>query len=839
MALDTSDILPFLKDFDILGARGCQTFPQRANLLVDVVETQLLEDKILLHCHQFFPEGYGIEAFHHDFINIPSDKFADNQLTILWDVRSSPPPRTFLWLLNVLDTDDMDIDFTFDYSSEWLFVNSNKKNPQVLRHLELFAGGFGGWKGATQVVTKFTQQRFQTVAIESSQAIASSYALTNGANLAKQQGRLPSDFLAHSSDDWVLVADVRSADWLPAICSWMPHFVSISATCQPWSGASKSPGLFSDDGLLFPYSLLLMRWIRPKIILLENVVGFATHPHKATVMKIFAWIGYKVVWQRSIDLIEQTLTHRVRWLCMAIRIHDFSGRFDFQNWNRFDSIPNIWVNDTFPDSHRVRLQVTDEILAIASNVGMHKSVTKRLSPKEVLELRIFSAEQKLPTFMARYGSQHEFASQYLLDFGYFGHFLRDKEFPFGIRFWHPCEIHLLHGCLLGCFVPRNIVEGWLIAGNVIAIPHAVLLVCNACNCIGTIAMHPADIMARFHHQKLCNSNCRIVEIKSGMFVVPIYSSLSSSFLSHAEQLFVLSESTEWKFWTPKLGCVSQMPLDNLRSPEYAEAASEASRVSISTLDEVLSPTLEFSPVVQGSLLLKDRAQPFWYDAALPADVLEAIWNFAFECSFQHDQLITAIMTPKIQDRVAQRTIGTIFLILENKLTIVEVLNDTTVLQQPKLAGLHGKLYDQFGELLKHHIVVFSQLVTYGLIQHASATVDALYIVAASRLCQTRSHWNFPDGSFFLDFEGDPVAQQVLLEFWSGALTLSSIELLGFTVSRELDIPIVRAAFRPLPMSIQCPPQAFELALFVAGIRSIFDSLAASHKGTSELISIVL
>ena len=60
MALATSDILPFLGDFDILGAMGCRTFP---------------------HCHQFFPEGYGIEAFQHDLIHVQGQ----------FDVLGNPP----------------------------------------------------------------------------------------------------------------------------------------------------------------------------------------------------------------------------------------------------------------------------------------------------------------------------------------------------------------------------------------------------------------------------------------------------------------------------------------------------------------------------------------------------------------------------------------------------------------------------------------------------------------------------------------------------------------------------------------------------------------------------
>ena len=113
--------------------------------------------------------------------------------------------------------------------------------------------------------------------------------------------------------------------------------------------------------------------------------------------------------------------------------------------------------------------MTEEIFAIASDPNMHRSVCAKLTPKDIIALRTFDALAKIPTFMARYGSQHELTTQFLIDFGYFGHFLKDENFPLGMRFWHPCEIQLIHGCLHGCFISKDIIEAWMIAGNIIYI----------------------------------------------------------------------------------------------------------------------------------------------------------------------------------------------------------------------------------------------------------------------------------------------------------------------------------------------------------------------------------
>lgn len=831
--------IPFLKDFDVLGAKGCQPFPHRANILVDVVESKLLEDRILVHCHQFFPEGFGVGAFHGDFLNIPKDVFSGNQLTILWDVRSPPPPKTFLWMLNVLDTNELTFDFSFDNFSEWLMVNTNRKNPLTIRHLELFAGGFGGWKGATQVLTTFTTQKFQTVAIELNQSIAKSYALTNGTNFAKPQGKLPTNFLLNSNDNWILVADVKSPDWLPAVCGWMPHFVSISAPCPPWSGASRGSGLSCDEGLLFPYSILLMRWIRPAVILIENVVGFSTHPHKSTIMRIFTWMGYKVIWQRCVDLIEQSLTHRVRWLCMAVRIHDHNGRFEFHTWNRCDRPPNSLVADLFPEYHRLRLQVTEEIFAIASDPNMHKSVCAKLTPKDIIALRTFDALGKIPTFMARYGSQHELTTQFLIDFGYFGHFLKDENFPFGMRFWHPCEIQLIHGCLHGCFISKDIIEAWMIAGNIISIPHALLLLCNMCNCIGTIAMHTSDIMRKFHHRKLCHGNCRIVEFSHGMFVVPIYDPLPNKFLQHAHQLLEPDTQDQWKFWTPLLGCIDELPGEDSNFLSLG-AGSELSRVSFATIEDVISPTLDYSPVVQASIHFQHGEKTFWYDSKLSSSTLEMIWFGAFACHFCTEQQIAAVLIHKGHERQHVEATAIICLIIDQQLTVVGLDSSMPLLKQPKIIGMQVQLFDQFGELTHDHVAIYNQLVVQECIQYTPASTVALYLLASFRLVQVGIKWNFPEGSLFVSVVGDTVAQQILIEFWSGIITSTSMAVLGFEVFRELDEPTSRVAFRPVADGIQCLPKSFELALFVAGIRSFLDSLAKPtdmHLGIAIVIKV--
>ena len=67
--------------------------------------------------------------------------------------------------------------------------------------------------------------------------------------------------------------------------------------CQPWSFAGKRLGLKDDRGLLYKALLHVVKTVRPRFFVLENVKGFASaHGVLKKILRDFRRIGYTMVW---------------------------------------------------------------------------------------------------------------------------------------------------------------------------------------------------------------------------------------------------------------------------------------------------------------------------------------------------------------------------------------------------------------------------------------------------------------------------------------------------------------------------------------------------------------
>ena len=65
--------------------------------------------------------------------------------------------------------------------------------------------------------------------------------------------------------------------------------------CQPWSVAGRGDGE-SDDRNLWPDTVRVIRGVRPRLVLLENVPGILTHEYFGTILGDLAESGYDAEW---------------------------------------------------------------------------------------------------------------------------------------------------------------------------------------------------------------------------------------------------------------------------------------------------------------------------------------------------------------------------------------------------------------------------------------------------------------------------------------------------------------------------------------------------------------
>ena len=384
---------PFLVAVDTLGSVGSLPFPRRSNLLVSVTQRDFSEDQIALHIQRVVPEGFGIDQFFFDHLNIPKDEQLPESELLLWNAQRSPPPQnTLLWIIGATDSDyfrgQLEHVFVADQFTKIIPCHVHQTVPDRVKLLELYAGGFGGWKSALNLLTQKGVSA-QVVAIESDREASISYALTHHANWVGPHAHIPDDLFTHSDEHWILQKDVHDPALKTAIGKWGPNMISISAPCPPWSSAAYSEGLNGHQGQLFLQTILECRWYRAPFVLMEQVANFPVHPHGHYIRKGLHFIGYRLVWQRTLNLLDHCKTARNRWVALAVRIHADTPVQSIHSWPTARPDIKHPVDLPLTTSQKQRLHPTPEALATGSDPKMYKAGRQASPMLRSLRLGLF------------------------------------------------------------------------------------------------------------------------------------------------------------------------------------------------------------------------------------------------------------------------------------------------------------------------------------------------------------------------------------------------------------------------------------------------------------------
>ena len=227
-------------------------------------------------------------------------------------------------------------------------------------------------------------------------------------------------------------------------------------------------------------SIMQCKFLRPRIILLEQVRNFESHPHYPKAMQLLTAAGYRVVFSKVIDAGDGCPMTRPRWLavaCDALSKHDF----DLATFN-----PQ-WLGDLYfhPSSFGCMLPLTQqekEMMILAPHV-MNKYFQPRMAPScmkhNLTAKRSTRPWQKMPTLMAAYGKQHTFSDEELHKHGLYGHFLAETDASTHqttqLRLWHPQELAIMLSPVFDVVLMREYETAWKHLGNAITTNHACFL----------------------------------------------------------------------------------------------------------------------------------------------------------------------------------------------------------------------------------------------------------------------------------------------------------------------------------------------------------------------------
>ena len=348
---------------------------------------------------------------------------------------------------------------------------------------ELFSGGFSGWTHGIKSLIGQGVKVHHRWAVDRDCDCIEAYSKSHSPDLVgMSQQQFWNDFWQmsernESGKEHVLIhSSIGDKWWLTAF----PEAVDIcvaSPPCPPWAITNSSPGFARSDGLTFVHMMAYMAWIRPKIIVIENIATITRHPHWKLIVALFQWAGFNIRGFHNLNLLDHIPQRRDRMILIATDARmDFDENHIFDRWpvNRplslksYDAIIHdleAWTDYTSISDMEMKLYTDVSLLPTDATVSGHQKRSKR----DLQHYRFRDEDSYAACFMTSYGRPCEVKNELLDQGGLYGSLLMQGN---SIRKFALPEIVILQGTSGPCWVSTNIRQALKILGNCIAVPHA-------------------------------------------------------------------------------------------------------------------------------------------------------------------------------------------------------------------------------------------------------------------------------------------------------------------------------------------------------------------------------
>ena len=350
--------------------------------------------------------------------------------------------------------------------------------------LDLFSGGYGGWKFGLDIVQQHLSQyaddltfpQHCAIGIDSDLPSVTQSCINHQAVLLPDQP-IPNKYFVQNTHDAIFHAPIQSNNWKQSVALVRPEWWTMSFPCQPWTSSANSLGFSDANGRSFAYAIGLLRIFRPRLCLLENVKGFAEHPQYPLAVKLFQWAGYQVLHQGVFEAAVHLPIKRPRYLAILARLEDHQRPFQWKFWGEgFPTNPKAW--DSFfpttpneavpftPSPDSKRLYLDPSLLPLGAPESAKSSM---------LAYRIPDPTKKLPTMMAAYGEHHMLPQWLLKQKGLHGFFTSEHG---SFRWFQPMEMALMHLQTKPLALLKPAKLAWHSVGNSIVTVHSILAIAN-------------------------------------------------------------------------------------------------------------------------------------------------------------------------------------------------------------------------------------------------------------------------------------------------------------------------------------------------------------------------
>eukprot|EP00438_Fugacium_kawagutii_P015770 Skav224433 [mRNA] locus=scaffold3233:99751:104291:+ [translate_table: standard] len=813
------------------GSPACLPAFDRSNFLVanlnrkenGIVEADLMK-----------PEGQSVAQTLNGSLLMSQDSFVE-KITIQWSTERELPTKAFF--LDALDNFFGGSDFIVDSQTVMIPVpEESRMSAEPIRVLELFAGGIAGWKSALRVMEEAAAIDTQVIGLDHDLKACKAYSVAHNAILVDGFHTIPENMFSHGQEQYIIHGDIQDRGWLAAVAAWNPEIATVSAPCPPWSSASESQGLNSPLGLLFAEAIGVLKLLRPAVVLIENVGGFSAHPHYEKIMSQLRWAGYAVKWARVLELKGICPVSRPRWLCLAIRISDSNLSFDRMTlWGSQQASTPRTFDAVLPSSmlHVHDLTIPENALHMARDPALlPPAKRKRMSPDAALKTRCTDPNNAAPVFMAAHGSQHEIKRSFLERKGLMSHSFWDPMETSQPRMWSPLEALALHAMCTSAFLPASDKTTWTLIGNHIAVPHALIMICNAFKLLNHRCSSPdiKQVFDHLHQVRFKMQDLQVINLPGGKFVsMPnAVRFINPTTLEEFDRIAESDQLPTGQIWHCDFGFMDIQEHMRRSIPDaQAAPATQVTHLSWATTEPAASATQAFTPTARGQIILGDEQQVFWFSADVPVNAILAVWEnfFDIDPSQAPDPEFSLRLVPKdpYQEEPRAEYEGSLLnLFHEGNLTIY---NDTPAARSVITNSETSSLYDQFAavpEFTKHPNMIATT--------HAIREVDPEdvplpdFMLTADDQCVAITRVN-ERSELTMIITGPQVARDTLAQFWTRILPRDVLQEFHLEVVMESNNASHTIIFRHVGLQCSYPFPALRLLLLTHAFRKIIHPLS--------------
>ena len=417
---------------------------------------------------------------------------------------------------------------------------------------EIFSGGFSGWTHAIRSLGAYGLPLDHMWSVDHDLVAASTFAMTHQEFKHVQDPSQAHMFVELSETvgmkpKMMFQSDIRHAWFLNYIQPGACDIMVMSPPCQPWSTAHSAQGLNKQDGRSLMYGGGIATVCRPKIICLEEVVGFVKHSHFPLFQRLLQGCGYELIDHRCLNLKHVLPQNRDRWLGIAIDKHS-QDVAKFIQWMSWPTTPQmslrssecimkfecVDIHELIPPSETLTKYLDPKMLPRFDDVLLTRVKTKM----DIRKYRIKDLDSTyVSCIMANYGKATELPDEVIQKGGLYGSLILQNQC---IRFLHAAEVAMLMGATNPVYLPLVHEVQMHILGNGISIPHALICVLNAVKLImsPSINVDIQECFAMIMNQRMKASQVEVIELPDGILIQPMKSCDVSECLTQPMQTFV-------------------------------------------------------------------------------------------------------------------------------------------------------------------------------------------------------------------------------------------------------------------------------------------------------------